>query len=96
MQMWDNKMRPHTVQITQTAGLERRKTMSVTIKPWGRSSSEGYDWNGRILRSWAGSSANDWEWDGKYLHPWGRSSSEGWEADGPVPIPVWALILGLI
>ena len=70
--------------------------MSVNIKPYGRSSSDGYEWDGRVLKPYGRSSSDGYELDGRNIKPYGRSSSDGWEADGAVPIPVWALVLSLI
>ena len=68
------------------------------IKPWGRSSSDGWEWDGRILKPWGKSSSYGWEFDGRILKPWGKSSSYGWEVKGGrVPIPVLALFaMGVI
>jgi len=43
-----------------------------------------------------GSPNDGWDWDGSVLKPYYGARSDGWEADGPVPILVWAAILGII
>lgn len=66
------------------------------LRPCGKSLSDGYEWDGRILKPYGKSSSDGHELDGNNMKPYGKSSSEGWEATGPIPIPVWAHVLGLI
>lgn len=67
-------------------------SVSVSIKPYHGSSSDGWEWDGKILKPYHGSSSDGWELDGWALKPYHGSSSDGWETDGDVPVPVLALI----
>lgn len=66
---------------------EKENEMSVNIKPNGRSSSDGYEWDGKIVKPYGRSSSDGWEFDGRNFKPYGRSSSDGYEWDGRVLKP---------
>lgn len=56
--------------------------ISAIIKPYGKSSSDGFEWDGKILKPYGRSSSDGWELDGEIFKPYGQSSSDGYEWDG--------------
>jgi len=57
-------------------------------------SSDKWEWDGRYIKNYSNSS-NKWEWDGKYLKNY-NNSSEKIEIPSGAPVPVWAVVHGII
>lgn len=70
-----------------TTPSQEREKIDVTIKPYGRSSSDGYEWDGEFLRPYGMSSSDGWELIEQIFKPYGRSSHEGYEWDGIILKP---------
>jgi hypothetical protein len=67
--------------------------MTVTIKQ-RYSNAEPWEFDGRELKQ-RYSNAEPWEFDGREIRQ-RYSNSEPWEADGVVPIPILAVVIGII
>ncbi len=53
-----------------------------------------WDWDGRYLKNYNNSSIK-WEWDGRYLKNY-NNSSQKYELPSGAPVPVWAVVYGII
>jgi hypothetical protein len=63
------------------------------IKNYNNSSNK-WEWDGRYLKNYNNSS-NKWEWDGRYLKNY-NNSSQKYELPSGAPVPVWAVVYGII
>ena len=63
------------------------------IKSYNNSSIK-WEWDGKYLKNYSNSS-DKWEWDGKYLKNYSNSSIK-YEIPAGAPVPVWAVVLGII
>jgi hypothetical protein len=68
----------------------------VRLRPNNGESLGGFEWDGRILKPYKGSNSDGFELEGKVMKPCYGAYSDGWEASEPIPIPVWALVLGAV
>ena len=63
------------------------------IKNYSNSSNK-WEWDGRYLKNYNNSSIK-WEWDGRYLKNY-NNSSQKYELPSGAPVPVWAVVYGII
>lgn len=66
------------------------------IHPYGKPRSDGYVWDGKVLKPYGASNSEGWTFDGRILKPYGAPNSKGWVVEGEVPMPAAAIpVLGL-
>ena len=66
------------------------------LKPYGASRHDGYEWDGTYLKPYGASRDDGYELSGLSMKPYDGSSSGRFESSAQVPIPVWAVVLGLV
>ncbi len=56
--------------------------VDVVVKPYSKSPSDGFNWDGVVLRPYSGSPSDGWELTGQIFKRYSQSPSDGYEWDG--------------
>ncbi|MDX9722096.1 MAG: hypothetical protein RBU37_15250 [Myxococcota bacterium] len=67
-----------------------------TLRPRFRTDLRNWEWDGHALSPWGGGLHEGIEIVGKEMWPYTKGLGEGWVADGELPVPIWAVVAGLV